>query len=851
MTLKISAAMLLTGVAMSAIASAAEAQTAPAPVTNKAATNKDPDEIVVTAQRREQALSDVPLSIASVSGAALATRNVASVDDLSKLVPGLSVSDSGFSTPIYTLRGVGVNEPSIGSNSSVAIYVDEIPLVYPVMTQGVALDLQRLEVLKGPQGTLYGQNSTAGAINYIANKPTNSFEAGITGTFGRFDRGTVEGFVSGPLTDTLKARVAARYETGGNWQESQSRDDGIGKIRRFTGRAIVDWQPTDRLTATFNANSWVDKSDTVVPQFVAAYPGNSFNVDRNLVVTDGNPLSCKTAGTVAALPSCPINALTGTRITNSSPAVQPVVTNPGLIAPNNSRLADWDQGQNLRRNDKFWQLSGRLAYDLSDEVTLTSLTSYAHLDRYQNSENDGTAISETLRNVQVGSIKSFQQEVRLAADFGPVHWVFGTNYGKDKTNDEVSQFLRNSSQIQNLFGGLASSGARILARQSIKNWGVFTNVDIDITPQFTLSGGIRLSQDTRKFRGCGAALDDASGLAYTALFNFFRSGSGRAPARPIQAGECFSFYFQSSPASAAAQAQDTANLPFYTLGFANRKLEQDNVPWNVNLSYKPTESSLIYARVSRGFKAGNFSSLNTVDSVAYNPVVQEKLTSYELGGRAGIGRWLRIEGAVFRYDYVDKQVRARIFVGPPFGNIGGQDTIPKSRLQGAEGSLILRPVSGLTLSGSATYIKSKVLKYTGQTVLQTNSVLRDFSGSPFNFAPKWSLNGDLNYTMPISSTFDAFVGANVAYRGKTSSAFVPPNQTAVEQAGLKVFEIPSYTSVDGQLGVQAHDGKWRAYIWGKNIFNKFYVSNIVRVTDVIVRYPGQPATFGGTVAYKF
>ena len=166
-------------------------------------------EIVVTAQRREQKLSEVPLSITAISGEALQERNLNDVNDLGKLVPGLSVSDSGYATPIYTLRGVGVNEQSLGSSPSVAVYVDEVPLPYPVLTQGATLDLQRLEVLKGPQGTLYGQNATGGAVNYIANKPTDEMSAGVTASFGRFSRGSVEGFLSGPLGDVVKARVAA------------------------------------------------------------------------------------------------------------------------------------------------------------------------------------------------------------------------------------------------------------------------------------------------------------------------------------------------------------------------------------------------------------------------------------------------------------------------------------------------------------------------------------------------------------------------------------------------------------------------------------------------------------------
>ncbi|WP_242128711.1 TonB-dependent receptor [Sphingobium sp. Sx8-8] len=822
--------LLILSTALSAIPGAALAQNA-TPQEQPA----DAGEIVVTAQRREQALSNVGMSISAIGGEQLKTRNFSEPSDLAKLVPGLSVSDSGFSTPIYTLRGVGINEPSIGSSSSVAIYVDEVPLAYPVMTQGAALDLQRVEVLKGPQGTLYGQNSTGGAINYIANKPGERFEAGISATLGRFMRGNVEAFVSGPVSSTLKARVAVRGSFGDNWQRSMSRDDSLGQVRNFSGRVITDWEPSDRFRMTFNVNGWIDRSDTVAPQLVAVFPGNSFNIDRNLVVLDTvNTSSCSSPA--GRLPGCPINARTGARITT---ATDPVIARPALLPGRQARLADWDTGQDFDRNDKFLQGSVRAQWMIDDTLTLTSITSYSYLKRRQNSEFDGTAVSENLRHLQRGSIKSFAQEVRLSADFSGVHWLLGANYGHDRTNDDVTQYLRNGSATQNIVG-LRSTGGEVFARQRIENWAVFTNIDAELTDRLSLSAGLRLSQDTRKFRGCGAPLDAGSAQAYTALINVFRAGAGLAPIPVIQPGQCYSVY-----TTPALQAKDTAGLPLLTPGFANRKLEQDNVPWNLNLNYKPTPSSLLYARVSRGFKAGNFSTLNTLDHVAYNPVVQEQLTAYELGGRLRMGRTFSLEVAAFRYDYIDKQLRARIFVGPPFGNINSQDSIPKSRLKGFEASVTLRPLEGLTLTGSGTYIKSEILRYIGQTV---DGILQDQAGSPFNFTPKYSVNGDISYVRPLSASVNGFMGANVAYRSRTSAVFSPPG---TPQPNLEPFKIDAYTLVDGQLGLEAADGRWKAFVWGKNIFDKYYVTNVIRVSDVIVRFPGMPATYGATVSFKF
>ncbi len=809
--------MFATAPLLAVVAVPAAAQDTPAPEPASATpieTETNAGEIVVTAQRRNQVLTDVGLSITAVDGQALVDRNITQAEDLAKLVPGLSVSDSGFSTPIYTLRGVGVNEPSAGSSSSVAVYVDEVPLAFPVLTQGAAFDLQRVEVLKGPQGTLYGQNSTGGAINYIAAKPTDAFEAGILGTIGRFARGQIEGYVSGPLSDTIKARVAGRYAFGDDWQRSLTRDDGLGKIENYTGRAIVEWEPVSSFRATLNVNGWVDKSDTTAAQLVAVFPGNVARVDRDIVVVDA-----------AGAPVIGANGL--------------VVTRPDLLAGDNARDADFDGGVDLARDDRFIQGSLRLDLDLNEAITLTSITSYADFDRESVTDFDGIGIATLYRGAQTSRIKTFAQEVRLSAEFGPFQWLVGANYGRDRTRDIVDQNITDSSQVQNIFGRRAT-GAAIDVSQRIENFAAFTNLEFELSEQLSVSGGIRYSRDERRFRGCGTVRDAFSAPAYTGLINFFRAGAGLAPVGQLAVGDCIGIY-----TSAAAAAEDTENPPLFTSTLSNRVLKEDNVPWTVNVNWNPTPRSLIYGRISRGFKAGNFSTLNTTDNVAYRPVVQEELTAYELGARASFGRMLRVEGAIFQYDYVDKQLRARINVGPPFGNINAQDTIPESRIRGAEGSVVLRPARGLTLSGSGTYIDSEIRRYTGQTV---DGVLQDQSGSRFNFTPKLSLNGDINYTRPITETLGAFAGVNVAYRSKTSAVFNPPGAS---QVNLDLFDIRAYTTVDAQFGVEGPDGSWRAFVWGKNIFDEYYWTNVVRVTDVVVRYAGQPATYGVTASYRF
>jgi hypothetical protein len=170
------------------------------------------EEIVVTAQKRAQNINAVGLTITAISGDTFKNQQINSPADLANAIPGLSYTNSSQGTPVYTLRGIGFYEASLAAYPAVAVYLDEVPLPFPALEKHSAFDLQRVEVLKGPQGTLFGQNSTGGAINYISAKPTNDLVAGVDLGYGNYDTTIDEGFISGPLNDVLSARLALRAE---------------------------------------------------------------------------------------------------------------------------------------------------------------------------------------------------------------------------------------------------------------------------------------------------------------------------------------------------------------------------------------------------------------------------------------------------------------------------------------------------------------------------------------------------------------------------------------------------------------------------------------------------------------
>lgn len=156
-------------------------------------------DIIVTAQKRSERLTDVPISITAASGEQLAKAGVVSPGDLGKIVPGFTYQPSNYGPPVYSIRGVGFFDNALAGSPTVTVYVDQVPLPYLAMTAGATLDLERVEVLKGPQGTLFGQNSTGGAVNFLAAKPTRDLSFGLSGEYARFNQVSAGGFISGPI----------------------------------------------------------------------------------------------------------------------------------------------------------------------------------------------------------------------------------------------------------------------------------------------------------------------------------------------------------------------------------------------------------------------------------------------------------------------------------------------------------------------------------------------------------------------------------------------------------------------------------------------------------------------------
>ncbi len=268
--------MLMMGSAMilaSALPTMAGAQAAN---TANVAEAADPGDIIVTAQRRAESLNDIGMAVQAVEASTLTRLRVSDMRDLTAVAPSFTVSQSYQGMPTCTLRGIGFNTINLSATSTVGTYVDEVAYAYPIMNTGPVMDLERVEVLKGPQGTLYGRNTTAGLITFITARPTGQLEGGLSADLGNYQTYDFGGYLSGALTEGVQAHIAFRSENSNRgWQVSNSRGERQGAVEKYGFSASLALQPTSSTSIDMSMFWWRNRSDTVVGQGIGFTPATN------------------------------------------------------------------------------------------------------------------------------------------------------------------------------------------------------------------------------------------------------------------------------------------------------------------------------------------------------------------------------------------------------------------------------------------------------------------------------------------------------------------------------------------------------------------------------------------------
>lgn len=419
-----------------------------------------PDEIVVTAQRRQESVQDVPIAVTPLTDRFLEENEVRTLEDLAGVVPGLvTTTDISYGAAPLSIRGIG--GPSGGGNifadEPVGVYLNDVYLARPAGSVTELVDVDLVQVLRGPQGTLFGRNSTAGAVLITTKRPTEEFEGYLEATAARFDEYRVRGAVSGPLTDNFQGRIAAGYSERGGFADNSAGADTLGAFEYTTVRGSLAWQPADDIA-----------------------------ID---VIAEHQEREARPVGF----------------------AVTPVGQTGGLSTPYTLRP---DLDEVLDSNDFPLNDENRLDSEATtitllgnwktvNGITLDTVTAYRRDDSSGDQDSDGTEL-QLFQNSGAFESSQFSQELRLGGGFGRFEWLVGGFYLEE---DNESFFVINN------FNGLAGLGTSAMfdSAQDLTAYAVFGDATAQLTDSLSLTGGLRWSREEKDFVNAQEVTTIASG----------------------------------------------------------------------------------------------------------------------------------------------------------------------------------------------------------------------------------------------------------------------------------------------------------------------------------------------------
>ncbi|WP_421851813.1 TonB-dependent receptor [Novosphingobium sp.] len=753
-------------VPVAALAQSAPATSAPAD-DQQASSAAAPDEIIVSARRRSERLLDAPVAITAVTGERLAQYQVSTVSDLSSQVPSLIAgkASSGSSSSIF-LRGVGSTALSAGFDQSVSFVIDGLAMSRGREISLPQFDIQRVEVLKGPQALFFGKNTTGGLISIVSNGPTDHFELGLRGGYEFKSREKyAEGYVSGPISDTLSARLAGRYSksdgafintaapTYTNYIPGQFRT--ITSDRRGGGESIgvrgtVDWTPTEAVKFELKGgySSLQDRGPTDIIERLCG-GGRTTPLAANGIPPSPNA-------------DCTVNG----RSDQSNIPIQ--------VAQANYRYARDGQLYGDFKS-QYAVLTGNIT---GGAIDMTTITGYYHFKQTDLNNVSGEAYPAGFS--ELSDFKQFSQEIRFQSKLaGPFNVLAGLYYAHGKM--------------------------------------VF-NTDAYVFP-------VPLDPTTGTYitfsRSNGFSSDSMSGFAQ-GTYNF--GGKVELSAGARYSLESRNSYEQSLPAHIAFAAFFPANVRI------DDRYRDHNLSPEATLRYKPNADTTLYAAYKQGFKAGGFNISQSIVPGANDASGRygaEKAKGGEIGLRTLLmDRHLSLNLTAYTYDYTDLQVQ--FFNPSTLGQVAGN--AGKLTTRGVEGDFNYRVpgIAGLSLRGAGAYNDAKFHNfvgacYSGQTVaggcnLQfANGAFnaQDYEGRIAPKAPHFSGRLGATLEVPVSSS-----GLSAAFNGDmsyTSSYNFSDalNPDAVQRA---------YTKFDASIALFGPEKRWNISLIGRNLTNRLVVT---------------------------
>jgi outer membrane receptor protein involved in Fe transport len=803
-------AALLACTAPCGIAAAQTAPTPPEATPAQGATLADDSsaDIIVTAQKREQNLQDVPIVVTVVNRQLLQDAGVRDIKDLTILTPGLMVVSTANETQSTALiRGVGTAGGNVGLESSVGTVIDGVyrPRI------GVALsdlgDLERVEILKGPQGTLFGKNTSAGVINVITAHP--SFEPSARAEFTIGNYGEIGGSVaaSAPImADKLAAGIVVTRRVR----------SGFYDVVTGKGPRQLD-SDSDRDFVSLRGQLYLD-TGKLTGRLIGDYTVRNENCCVGVQVVNG-----PTAAYIAAL----------------APANAGLLTSPDP----RQRLAFANRDTTQKITDGGVSLE--LNYDLSGSAKLSSITAWRDWNWVTGSDSDYTG-ADVFYRADDGStsnrFRQFSQELRASGSVGILDYTVGGFYAHEILDSRVSQLY--GTDFPRFLGLLFSGGANANFLSSVLNLATPGTGSRDTYRQIDDTGALFTNDTLRIARG----LELTVGLRYTidrktADYHFNATDGGRLCNAGITTG---------SAAIIGALCNPFFNSSFIGVNQTQKHIEHA-LSGTAKLSYRFNPEILAYGSYSRGYKSGGFN----LDRVAYpyiapgqpNAVLSLKpvpdtsfpgefVDSFEIGTKTTLAnRKLYLNLAGFYQDFTNYQLNA--FNGFFFSVF----PVPEVTSKGVDFDLLYRPTRRLTVQGGLTYADTRYTEKNRALLSLTPSTAR-LPGQRLNLAPLWSGTLSVTHEQPIGGDLVLRTNANLKY---TSSYNAGSDLNPLKLQ--KAFAV-----ANARIGVGTENRRWSVELWVNNLTNKLYYQSAYDApfqSGSIDAFLGAPRTFGATLRAGF
>jgi iron complex outermembrane receptor protein len=766
-------------------------------------------EITVTAQRVTERLQDVPVAVTAISANELAERGVRQAGDITSSVPNLLLNSpyGPEAQPTFTLRGVTTQDFSENQSSPVAMYVDEVYKSVGAVQALQIYDLDRVEVLRGPQGTLYGKNATGGAISFYSRNPSlTGYDGYVTAGAGNYHDYSVRGAVGGPLVDNeLGWRVAVLYEKRDGWVHSIVPGvEPLNGVDAIAGRFTLMAKPSDDVMATLK-----------------------FSVSRS----GGTPY--------------------GAHALNNDPNATGFTGNIGWF-DNGAKYA-------VHKDIRNDSASLKIDWQVSAHATLTSVTGFDYGRWYEKSDDGGLPITARLDdpNTYFSSVNAFSQEIRLVShDTGAFGWLAGLYYGRESTHPTVQFHFFDGYQLGFWSPQIPPTDPSV----PLPLWGfdeynsfdqlkdsraVFLNTTFVVAPKVTLRAGVRYTKDK------------------VTISNFYALEGGPANPGPAQSGPlaftpdggATTWWTQTIGAQPATRTYFQPGLAPQGQGVVPEfGQDTNNVSGKIGVDWKPGEDLLAYASVSQGYRGVAFNGQAYNDPTELTFAGPEKLTSYEIGLKADL--WNRrgvFNTAIFHYDYKNQQFLDAFTLPGGLGTGFHTVNAPKSRVDGAEFEFRAKATNDLEILSSVGLLHSKYVELTLHSgELQAPGVPRVCCvGNQLIQAPEFSamLGVDWRFAQIAAGELRLLVDGNY-YAKQYFDAFNTERiaQGAYDVANARIsFESESKAARGFAVGA-----------WVKNLTNRQYLAYGLNQKDLdtgVLGFDyglvGEPRTYGVDATLRF